>query len=164
MGHFMEAAGAASQPEIGGLIAVMDKEQLVTSLQHMDLQWKTLKGAKSDNRTRQPTTDIHTPDVTTLTPRARRYMARKRADISPPPKAVGSLVPLLEPATPAVVPLPTTTGAEINVPKISDKLRRKSAAKLECYRGQGASVEFFIAQFETHAKYFHGRRKIGFFN
>jgi len=169
MGQFMEAAGAASQPELDGLIAVMDKEQLVASLQHMALQWKTLQGDataaespgrhKSDHRMRQPTIDIHTPDVTTLTPRARGYIARECADNPLPPEAVGTLVPILEPATPAVVPLPPTTGAEIGVPKVSDELRRKPAAKLERYGGQGASVESFIVQFETHAKYFQWKEE-----
>jgi len=42
--HFMEAAEATSQPELDGIIAVMDKEQLVASLQHMALQLKTLQG------------------------------------------------------------------------------------------------------------------------
>jgi len=37
--QFMEAAEATSQPELDGIIAVMDKEQLVASLQHMALQW-----------------------------------------------------------------------------------------------------------------------------
>jgi len=35
--HFMEAAEVTSQPELDGLIAAMDKEQLVASLQHMAL-------------------------------------------------------------------------------------------------------------------------------
>jgi len=75
----MEAAEATSQPELNGIIAVMDKEQLVASLQHMALQWKTLQGDttapapsgryQSDNQTRQPTTDTHTAAVTTLPPR-----------------------------------------------------------------------------------------------
>jgi len=42
--HFMEAAEATSQPELDGIISVMDKEPLVASLQHMALQWKTLQG------------------------------------------------------------------------------------------------------------------------
>jgi len=81
-------------------------------------------------------------------------MARERANSQPPPTEVGTLEPKPEPATPAVVQLPPPTGAEINVPKIPDEQRKKPAAKLECYGEQGASVESFIAQFETHAKYF----------
>jgi len=42
----------------------------------------------------------------------------------------------------------------MNPPKDTDEKRRKPAAKLERYAGQGASLEFFIAQFETHANYF----------
>jgi len=83
--QFIEAAEATSQPELDGIIAVMDKEQLVASLQHMPLQWKTLQGdttasappckyQTSDSQPWQPTTDTHTAASTTLTPRARRYM------------------------------------------------------------------------------------------
>jgi len=35
-----------------------------------------------------------------------------------------------------------------------DEKRRKLAAKLESYAGQGASVELFLAKFESHATYF----------
>jgi len=42
----------------------------------------------------------------------------------------------------------------MNPPKTTDEQKRKPAAKLERYAGQGASVESFITQFETHAKYF----------
>jgi len=43
----------------------------------------------------------------------------------------------------------------MNTPKETDETKkRKPAAKLERYAGQGASVESFIAPFETHAKYF----------
>jgi len=80
MDHFMEAAEATSQPELDGIIAVMDKEQLVASLQHMALQWKTLQGDmtatappgrhQNDSQPWQPTTDTHTATITTLTPRA----------------------------------------------------------------------------------------------
>jgi len=79
--HFMDAAEATPQPELDGIIAEMDKEQLVASLQHMALQWKTLQGDASspapsgrhqaDRRTSQPTVDVLPGDVTTLTPRAR---------------------------------------------------------------------------------------------
>jgi len=58
---------------------------------------------------------------------------------------VATLEPKREPATPAAVQQPPTTGAELNLPKITD--------------GQGASVESFIAQFETHAKYFQWKEK-----
>jgi len=74
----MEAAEATSQPELDGIIAVMNKEQLVTSLQHMALQWKTLQGDttapaplgryQSDSQPWQSTTDTYTPAITTLTP------------------------------------------------------------------------------------------------
>jgi len=36
--HFMDAAEATPQPELDGIIAEMDKEQLIASLQHMALQ------------------------------------------------------------------------------------------------------------------------------
>jgi len=81
-------------------------------------------------------------------------MARERADSPPPPVGVGTLEPKRDSATPAAVQQLPTTGAEMNVHKITDEQRRKPAAKLERYGGQGASVESFIAQFETHAKYF----------
>jgi len=42
----------------------------------------------------------------------------------------------------------------MNSPNDNDEKKRKPAATLERYAGQGASVESFIAQFETHAKYF----------
>jgi len=155
------------QPELNGLIAAMEKEQLVASLQHMALQWKTLQGDittpvplgryPSDHPTRQPTTDTHKAEVTTLTPRGRRYRARERADSPPPPMELGTLEPKREPAVwdpPAAVQQPPTTGTETNVPKVTDEQRRKPAAKLEQYGGQGASLESFIAQFRTHAKYF----------
>jgi len=45
--HFMDAAEATPQPELDGIIAEMDKEQLVASLQHLALQWKTLQGDTS---------------------------------------------------------------------------------------------------------------------
>jgi len=64
----MEAAEPTSQPELDGIIAVMDKEQLVASLQHMALQWKTLQGDatapvlsgrhQGDSRTRQTHTRL----------------------------------------------------------------------------------------------------------
>jgi len=89
----MEAAEATSQPELDGFLTVMDKEQLVASLQHMALQWKTLQGDTTapapsgkdlnDSHRQQPTTATHTAATITLTPRARRYMARDRA-VSPP--------------------------------------------------------------------------------
>jgi len=72
---------------------------------------------------------------------------------------VGTLEPKREPATPAAVQQPPTTGAETNVPNITDEQRRKPAAKLERYGGQGASVESFIAQFETHTKYFQWKEE-----
>jgi len=104
---------------------------------------------QSDSQRRQPMTETHNAAITTLTPRARRYMARDRADSPPSPVDVGTLEPKREPTTPvAAQPLPTT-GAEI-----TEEKRRKSAANLEPYAGQGAFVESFIAQFETHAKYF----------
>jgi len=36
----------------------------------------------------------------------------------------------------------------------NDKARKPAANRLETYAGQGASVEFFIAKFESHAKYY----------
>jgi len=125
---------------VEGIIAEMDKEQLVASLQHMALQWKTLQGDASgpelsgryqgDRRTSQPTVEVPPADVPTLTPRARRHIARERADSPPPPiLEVGTLAPKLEPSTPCV---------ETAVPKIPDDTRRKPAAKLERYGGQGA--------------------------
>jgi len=90
-------------------------------------------------------------------------MARERADSPPPPIGVGTtegtLEPKQEPATPAAVQQPPTTSAEMNVSKITDEQGRKPAAKLERYGGQGASVEAFIAQFETHAKYFQWKEE-----
>jgi len=56
--------------------------------------------------------------------------------------------------TPTVEHQPTTTIVETNDTTGNDDKKRKPAAKLERYAGQGASVESFIAQFESHAKYF----------
>jgi len=67
---------------------------------------------------------------------------------------VGTLESKREPTTPAAVQQLPTTAAEMSTPKNTDEQRKKLAAKLERYRGQGASVESFLAQFETHAKYF----------
>jgi len=87
-----------------------------------------------------------------------------RADSPPPPVEVITLEPkreqaVLEPATRAAAQQPPTTGAEMNVPKITDEQRRKPAAKLERNGGQGASVESFIVQLETHAKYFQWKEE-----
>jgi len=42
--QFMGAAGAKPQAELNKIIAIMDKEQLVASLQSMALKWKALQG------------------------------------------------------------------------------------------------------------------------
>jgi len=137
----MEAAEATSQPELDGIIAVMDIEQLVASLQHMALQWKTLQGDTTapvpsgrylnDSHQQQPTTDTHPAAITTLTPRARRYMARDRAVTPPPSVEVGTLELKRESTTPAAVQQPPTIAAEMSTLKNMDEPRKKPAAKLE---------------------------------
>jgi len=79
--HFMDAAEGRTQPELDGIIAEMDKEQLVASLQHMALQWRTLQGdttgpapsgkPQGDRWASQPTGVVPPADTTMLTPRAR---------------------------------------------------------------------------------------------
>jgi len=67
--QFMGAAEAKPQGELNEIIAIMDKEQLVASLQHMALKWKALQGdttagappcrsSTSDSQLWQPTTEI----------------------------------------------------------------------------------------------------------
>jgi len=163
--QFMGAAEAKSQAKLDELIAIMDKKQLLASLQHMALKWKALQGESrasappyryptSDSQSWQPTTKTHTAAATTSTPRARHYRSRDRAVSPPAPVDVGTLEPKREPITPTAAQQITTTDTKINSPTDNDNKKRKPAAKLERYTGQGASVKSFIAQFETHAKYF----------
>jgi len=56
--------------------------------------------------------------------------------------------------TPTAAHQPMMTTANTNDTIGNNDKKRKPAAKLERYAGQGASVESFIAQFESHAKYF----------
>jgi len=56
--------------------------------------------------------------------------------------------------TPTAAHQPPTTDVRTNDTTGNNDKKRKPAAKLERYTGQGASVESFIAQFECHAKYF----------
>jgi len=175
--QFMGAAEMKPQAELNEIIAIMDKDQLVASLQHMALKWKTLQGdataaslcrsSTSDSRLWQPRTGPHTAAATTSTQRARRCLPalpRDRAVSPSPPVDVSTLEPKREPMTPTAAHQSTTTNVKTNDTTGNDDKMRKPAAKLERYMGQGASVESFIAQFESTPNIFNGPNRTEYFN
>jgi len=81
-------------------------------------------------------------------------IARDRAVSPSPPVDVSTIEPKQKMMTPTAVHQPTTTDVQTNDTTRNDDKKRKPAAKLKRYAGQGASVKSFIAQFESHAKYF----------
>jgi len=173
----MEAAEATSQPELDGLIAAMDKEQLVASLQHMALQWRTLQGDitapvpsgryPSDNPTRLVTAE-DTAEVTALTPRGQRYRARERVDSPPPPVEQGTLEPKREPAVlepPAAVQQLPTTGTEITDEQKSRM--NKEGNPLPSWNGTGdRELRWSLSSRNSRLmlNIFNGRKKIEFFS
>jgi len=79
-------------------------------------------------------------------------------------KRGGGIPPLADRITPEHkhdIPTPTQArrpkkldGKKVNTATSHDDKPRKPAEKLESYAGQGASVEFFLAKFESHVTYF----------
>jgi len=58
------------------------------------------------------------------------------------------------PLPPTARPATTTDGPEKEATGDNDRARKPAANRLETYARQGASVESFIAKFESHAKYY----------
>jgi len=135
----------------------------------MVMKWKELKGSMtvgtqlcrsstSDSQVLRPAIGTH-PGANTTSPR------RTRRQLPDMHKASGGgLPPLADRSMPEPkhdIPTPTpahrtkkTDGNKAETATSHDDKPRKPAAKLESCAGQGASVESFLAKFESHAKYF----------
>jgi len=73
----------------------------------------------------------------------------------PPLRRQGAPQRLVRAVPPPLTPAATTAdGSEEDTTDDHDKSRKPAANRLETYAGQGASVESFIAKFESHAKYY----------
>jgi len=115
------------------------------------------RSSTSDSQLWQLTTEIHTAAATKSTQRARRRLPALPRDrgVSPlPPQDVSTVEPKRKTMMPTVAHQPTTANMTTNDTTGNDDTKQKPAAKLESYAGQGASLESFIAQFKSHAKYF----------
>jgi len=146
---FIGAVEEAQPAKISKLIATMDKQQLTTSFQQMVQKWKELQenaaaGAQpcrpsaSDSQLLRPATGTHTGAMTTSPKRTRRRLPEL------PRESGGAYHSAHRSKTP---------DDKAEVATGHDDKQRKPAAKLKKYVGQGASVESFLAKFESHAKY-----------
>jgi len=174
---FRGATEEVEPEEIGELVAALNPQQLAASLQHMALKWRELKGGNTeetqtcrppavDSRSQRPHTRTY-PGTPHTPPRRTQRRPTESAriwdeDRSPDhdrdhagPPRVAQQRPVRDvPVPPNAQPATTTDGSEEDATGDNDKLRKPAANRLETYAGQGASVESFIAKFESHAKYY----------
>jgi len=166
---FIGATEEIQPTEIGELTAVMNQQQLAASLQHMAPKWRELKGgdtgktrtcrsSTSDSQLLQPVSGIYT-GVTHTSPRRtqRRPTELPRDSGEDPPRNIDRNT--AGPVRDIPMPTPTRRTKTPDEPAEEatgnyDKPRKPAANQLETYAGQGASVESFIAKFESHAKYY----------
>jgi len=171
---FRGASEEVEPEEIGGLIAAMNPQQLAASLEHMALMWREIKGgdtegmracrpSASDSQLQRPTARTYTGATRTSPRRTQRRSteAVRECDEDPPCNIeradAGPVrdIPLPTTARRATTPdEPVEEATSIVAPGDNDKARKPAANRLETYAGQGASVESFIAKFESHAKYY----------
>jgi len=166
---FMGAAEKTQPAEMNAtmdkLIATMDKQQLTSSLQQMVQKWKELQGnaaagaqpcrpSASNSQLLRPAIGTHTGSMTSPPKKARRRLPELPRESLPLRGDRSTPEPKGEIPTPTPAHQTKTPDNKAEAPTGHDDKQRKPAAKLESYAGQGASVESFLAKFESHAKYF----------
>jgi len=166
------AIDEAKDDDITELTDHMDRQQLEIGFQHMIQRMKSLKEVKDESTQKQSCKSSSSDSQLLQSSHEKRSRITPTCPISG--KRHSSKVPIgtsghtsppgskktymskfdLPKLTPQEhTPKPPGSKAADNEPSKDDK-PRKPAAKLESYAGQGASLESFLAKFESHAKYF----------